>query len=121
MQMSEIEREEIITQRVEEKQRIQDKLTIAQMVKEQRGGEADSVSKAAKRSHTSSLFPMDIPDIGQTGQHAVRGATKEKSRKLDELKARRKAKDEKKRVGDIPTFDYQCSLQLVEQEYLSKT
>lgn len=32
------------------------------------------------------------------GQHAVRGATKEKSRKLDELKARRKAKDEKKRV-----------------------
>lgn len=33
------------------------------------------------------------------GQHTVRGATKEKTRKLDELKARRKAKDEKKRVG----------------------
>jgi hypothetical protein len=32
------------------------------------------------------------------GQHSVRGATKEKFRKLDELKARRKAKDEKKRV-----------------------
>ena len=32
------------------------------------------------------------------GQHAQRGATKEKTKKLDELKARRKAKDEKKRV-----------------------
>lgn len=32
------------------------------------------------------------------GQHAVRGATKEKSRKLDELKAKRKAKDTKKQV-----------------------
>lgn len=28
----------------------------------------------------------------------MRGATKEKSRKLDELKAKRKAKDDKKRV-----------------------
>ena len=28
----------------------------------------------------------------------MRGATKEKSRKLDELKARRRAKDEKQRV-----------------------
>ena len=35
------------------------------------------------------------------GQHAVRGATKEKSKKLDELKARRKAKDEKKRVSTV--------------------
>lgn len=35
------------------------------------------------------------------GQHAVRGATKEKSKKLDELKARRKAKDEKKRVSMV--------------------
>lgn len=33
------------------------------------------------------------------GQHTVRGVTKEKSKKLDELKARRKAKDEKKRVS----------------------
>lgn len=33
------------------------------------------------------------------GQHSVRGASKEKSKKLDELKARRKAKDEKKRVS----------------------
>jgi hypothetical protein len=33
------------------------------------------------------------------GQHAIKGATKEKSRKLDELKARRRAKDEKKRAS----------------------
>ena len=36
------------------------------------------------------------------GQHVQRGATKEKSRKLDELKARRKEKSEKKRVCPIP-------------------
>ena len=50
MQMSEIEREEIISQRLEEKQRLHDKRLINQMVKEQRNGENDSVSKAAKRS-----------------------------------------------------------------------
>ncbi|KAG7095565.1 hypothetical protein E1B28_006300 [Marasmius oreades] len=36
------------------------------------------------------LQTVDFP-----GQHTARGATKEKSRKLDELKAKRKAKDEK--------------------------
>jgi len=49
MQMSEIEREETISQRLEEKQRLKDKRMISQMVKEQRSGEGDSVSKAAKR------------------------------------------------------------------------
>jgi hypothetical protein len=38
------------------------------------------------------------------GQHAIKGATKEKSRKLDELKAKRKAKDEKKRVWAFLSF-----------------
>ncbi|KAF9463231.1 hypothetical protein BDZ94DRAFT_1298003 [Collybia nuda] len=91
MQMSEIDREDIITQRLEEKQRLQDKRLISQMVKEQRLGENESVSKAAKR------------------QHAVRGATKEKSRKLDELKARRKAKDEKQRTKGSPKRDRSSS------------
>ena len=50
LQMAEIEREEIISQRLEEKQRLKDKRMISQMVKEQRGGEGESVSKAAKRS-----------------------------------------------------------------------
>jgi hypothetical protein len=50
MQMSEIEREDILSQRLEEKQRLKDKRIISQMVKEQRSGESESVSKAAKRS-----------------------------------------------------------------------
>ncbi|CCM01841.1 uncharacterized protein FIBRA_03911 [Fibroporia radiculosa] len=80
MQMSEIEREDILAQRQEEMQRIQDKRNLDQMLQAQSGRGDENVSKAAKR------------------QHAVRGATKEKSRKLDELKAKRKAKDEKKRT-----------------------
>jgi hypothetical protein len=51
MQMSEIEREGILAQRVEEMQRIQDKRNLDQMLKDQsnRAAEVDSVSKAAKR------------------------------------------------------------------------
>lgn len=33
------------------------------------------------------------------GKHTIRGATKEKTRKLDELKAKRKAKEERARVS----------------------
>ncbi|KAF5372598.1 hypothetical protein D9758_005224 [Tetrapyrgos nigripes] len=78
MQMSEFEREDILAQRMEEVQKIKDKRAISQMVNAQRT-ELDGVAKAAKRQHTA------------------RGATKEKTRKLDELKARRKAKDERNR------------------------
>ena len=51
MEMPEIEREELIAQRLEEMQRIQDKRNLDQMLKAQkeRSGEGDSVSKAAKR------------------------------------------------------------------------
>lgn len=51
MQMSEIDREDILTQRLEERQRIQDKRNLDQMLKElnHHGNEPDSVSKAAKR------------------------------------------------------------------------
>ncbi|KAF8662380.1 hypothetical protein AX16_001164, partial [Volvariella volvacea WC 439] len=87
MDMSEIEREEILAQRLEERQKLQDRRAVSQMVKEQKGvgvgsgavNLSNSVSKAAKRQHTQ------------------RGATKEKSRKLDELKAKRKAKGERLR------------------------
>ncbi|TFK52972.1 plus-3-domain-containing protein [Heliocybe sulcata] len=86
LSMPEIEREEILAQRLEEMQRIQDKRNLDQMLRAQRNGgiESDSVAKAAKRQHTG------------------RGSTKEKSRKLDELKARRKAKDERKRTNGSP-------------------
>lgn len=51
------------------------------------------------RTLFSESFRMMSPHWSYlTGAHAVRGATKEKSRKLDELKARRKAKDVKKKV-----------------------
>ncbi|KAL5520841.1 RTF1 [Sanghuangporus sanghuang] len=79
LQMPEIERENIISQRMDEIQRFQDKRNLDQMLREQRG-EVDSVSRAAKRPHQA------------------RGATEKKSRKLDELKAKRKAKSEKKRA-----------------------
>ncbi|KAG6860801.1 hypothetical protein C0995_007511 [Termitomyces sp. Mi166 len=92
MQMNEIERENIIASRIEEKQRKHDQRMISQMYnQQQRGADADSVSKAAKRQHTA------------------RGATKEKSRKLDELKARRKAKDEKQRTKGSPKRDRSSS------------
>jgi RNA polymerase-associated protein RTF1 len=57
MQLSEIEREQILSQRLEEKQRLKDKRMISQMVKDQRNGEGESVSKAAKRPCTSPSLP----------------------------------------------------------------
>ena len=101
MQMSEIEREEEITARLEEKQRLDDHRTISRMVKQQQTGDHDNVAMAAKRasSPSHSCLPLTMPCIGH---HTVRGATKEKTRKLDELKARRRAKDEKHRVRFHP-------------------
>ncbi|KIP10772.1 hypothetical protein PHLGIDRAFT_100587 [Phlebiopsis gigantea 11061_1 CR5-6] len=92
MEMSEIEREDILAQRQEEMQRMQDKRNLDAMLRDRIGGGDENVAKAAKR------------------QHAQRGATKEKTKKLDELKARRKAKDEKKRPRtDSPKRDRSSS------------
>ncbi|KAH6910707.1 hypothetical protein BKA70DRAFT_1271306 [Coprinopsis sp. MPI-PUGE-AT-0042] len=100
LEMPEIRREEILAERIEAKQRLQEKQVLAQMVKQQRSGgvggtfdaDEDSVAKAAKRQHTA------------------RGATKEKTRKLDELKAKRKAKDEsRKRVKLSPNANRRSS------------
>ena len=60
MQMSEVEREEILSQRAEERQRIQDKRALQQMVKDQRA-DGDSVAKAAKRSFLRNSQPSDSP------------------------------------------------------------
>lgn len=46
--MSEIEREEIITGRLEDKQRMLDKRAISRMVKDQRSGDMDGVARASK-------------------------------------------------------------------------
>ncbi|KAF5325313.1 hypothetical protein D9619_009790 [Psilocybe cf. subviscida] len=83
MAMSELQREEILEQRSNSRGRVKNARMLADFrLQQQNRGSAvadDAVSKAAKRQHTA------------------RGATKEKSSKLDELKAKRKAKDEKKR------------------------
>ena len=49
MDLPEVEREEILSQRMEEMQRLQDKRNLDQMHRAQRG-ESDNVSKAAKRA-----------------------------------------------------------------------
>lgn len=101
MELNEIDREEILAQRLEEMQRLQDKRSLDQMLREQRGeaGDPDAVANAAKRTFQPSMLCESVSlNVCLVGQHAVRGATREKSRKLDELKARRKAKDTKKTV-----------------------
>jgi len=96
--MSEVEREDIFAQRLEEKQQLLDKRLLSQMVQQHRGGGAeDSVVKVAKREEYQ--FRRWTPSHNdRLGQHTARGATKEKTNKLAELKARRKAKDERKKV-----------------------
>jgi hypothetical protein len=55
--MSEVEREDILSQRLEEKQQLLDKRLLSQMVQQQRGGATDdTVAKAAKREEPSVCF-----------------------------------------------------------------
>ena len=49
LELPEIEREDILAQRQEELQRIQDKRNLDQMLRERSGVTDDTVSKAAKR------------------------------------------------------------------------
>lgn len=55
MQMSEVEREDVLAQRQEEMQRIQDKRNLDQMFRDRTGNGEENISKAAKRG--SALFP----------------------------------------------------------------
>lgn len=77
--MPEIDREDLLAQRAEEKRTFEESARLNQLVMQQATG--DTVSSAAKRKHTQ------------------RGATKTKMDKLAELKARRKAKDDRKKTG----------------------
>ena len=99
--MSEVDRERILADRADQKQLLEDEKILSQMVREQRGavvanGEDERVSAAAKRTSVHVLSESILRAV--LGQHTARGSTKEKTKKLDELKARRKAKDEKKKV-----------------------
>ena len=104
--MTEFNRERILEERSEQKQRLQNARALADMVKQQQrgggGGVApgdDSVSRAAKRMLHFCLYFVSVLIDDYEGQHTARGATKEKTQRLDELKAKRKAKDDKKRVS----------------------
>ena len=63
MEMSEIEREDILAQRQEEMQRIQDKRNLDAMLRDRSGGGGDdNVAKAAKReSQRTTMACMLIP------------------------------------------------------------
>ena len=58
--MPEIEREGILEQRLEEMQRFQDARNLDQMVKAQKGGEAEP-SKTPKRTH--SVWSIETPSL----------------------------------------------------------
>ncbi|PPQ76853.1 hypothetical protein CVT26_002304 [Gymnopilus dilepis] len=90
LSLTEFQREQILEERAGERQSILNARTLANLVRQQQRGAAvnveDSVSRAAKRQHTA------------------RGSTKEKTHKLDELRAKRKAKDDRKRAkGSSPS------------------
>jgi RNA polymerase-associated protein RTF1 len=96
--MPEIEREGILEQRLEEMQRFQDARNLDQMVKAQKGGEAE-VSKVPKRARLAwTPTCCDLP-VTITGSQAARGWNKEKSQKLDEYRAKRLAKGDKMKVS----------------------
>jgi hypothetical protein len=63
MQLPEIEREKILGERMEERQRILDKRNLNQMLKDQtKGGDSDSVSKAARRLSFWTLALLTLSD-----------------------------------------------------------
>jgi RNA polymerase-associated protein RTF1 len=97
LEMPEIDREEILAGRLEEMQRLQDKRNLDAMLRIQKGQNDldDSVAKSAKRGLSSSSVMYETELKEKAGPHAGR-SNKEKDRKLDELKARRKAKTDKK-------------------------
>jgi hypothetical protein len=63
MQLPEIEREKILGERMEEHQRLVDKRNLDQLIKDRtKGGDADSVSKAAKRLLFWILVSLNVSD-----------------------------------------------------------
>ncbi|KZV72561.1 hypothetical protein PENSPDRAFT_353582 [Peniophora sp. CONT] len=82
--MTEFEREDILSQRRDERDAVTTKRQLAEMIAKQGGGDKDSVSQAAKR------------------EHGIRGATKEKTKTLEHLRAKRTERAEKRARGGSP-------------------
>ena len=70
--MPEIEREEVIAQRLEEIQRITDKRNLDQMLKAQKDGDGDSVAKAAKRTSQNAFHGLHVDRIQASTRSVVR-------------------------------------------------
>ena len=70
--MPEIEREEVIAQRLEEIQRITDKRNLDQMLKAQKDGDGDSVAKAAKRTSQNVFRGLHVDRIQASTRSVVR-------------------------------------------------
>lgn len=68
--MPEIEREEVLTQRLEELQRITDKRNLDQMLKAQKAGDGDSIVKAAKRVFTMTFFSNISNTLSRPAHHS---------------------------------------------------
>jgi RNA polymerase-associated protein RTF1 len=103
--MPETEREDILSQRMEEMQRFQDKVNLDRMLKAQKGSSDnlnDSVAKAAKRKSLFSIWEIILMAI-IAGKHTSIGVTKEKSKGLEQLKEKRRAKQDNmsRKVGDF--------------------
>ena len=106
--MTEFEREDILKTRRDEKQNIEDKRQLEIILGAQkRGGPQDSVSQAAKR--TLYCFRCTVDTHWPLGEHGIRGATKEKTKQLENLRAKRTERAEKRVRRLLPTV---CSLML---------
>ena len=70
--MPEIEREELLAQRQDELQRITDKRNLDQMLKEQKAGDGDSISKTAKRAFTMALSSSNPDACFRPAHHSRR-------------------------------------------------
>lgn len=98
MEMTEIEREDILAQRQEEIQRIQDKRNLDAMLRDRTGTGEDSVSKAAKRqSRVLEVLSVSLTNV-QANMLSV--APRRKSRGSS-MSSRRNAKPKTRRSAYV--------------------
>lgn len=117
--MSMVDREVVLTQRLEEKQRLLDKVNVSAFMKVHRkqteSPEVDNVSSAAKRTciHVYALMMYIVCDTAilivpklSLGKHTTVGKTQEKAKGLAALAEKRRVKKERdaNKVSQIPSM-----------------
>jgi RNA polymerase-associated protein RTF1 len=70
--MPEIEREEVLAQRLEVLQRTKDKRNLDQMLKAQKAGDGDSIAKAAKREFAMAFLSNNSNAFSRPAHHSRR-------------------------------------------------